>query len=100
MVTFCFFKKNHCKSSSYLCLNGATPSSRKILSISSCSFQRSTVLWFSSKMTLTRLRLSRVAASLAKFCWRHACVALEVAVEVLAALEAESVGDFGDGYIG
>ena len=45
------------------------------------------------------IKLSRVTASLAKFCWRHACVALEVAVEVLAALEAESVGDFGDGYI-
>ena len=50
-------------------------------------------------IALTRLRLGCVAASLAEFRWCHAGVALEVAVEMLAALESEAVGYLGDGCI-
>ena len=45
-----------CNKDSCSYLSERMPSSRKILSISSCSFQRSTVLWFSSMITFTRLR--------------------------------------------
>ena len=51
-------------------------------------------------IALTQLRLSCVAAALSEFRGCHAGVALEVAVEVLAALETESVGHLGDCDIG
>ena len=51
-------------------------------------------------IALTQLRLSCVAAAFSEFRWCHAGVALEVAVEVLAALEAESISHFGNGCIG
>ena len=41
-----------------------------------------------------------MAAAFAEFRGRHTGVALEVAVEVLTALEAESVGHLGDCDIG